>query len=69
MLEPQLILCLRSYTDWDTQDTLGLLVQRMGGWFEIRNDCVDYFVQKGRHQMLYLIDPALVRQPHLDCVK
>ena len=61
--------CLRSYTDWDIQDRLGFLAQRLGGWLSIRADCVDYFVPESYTYMLYMIDPNLVRHSHLDYIK
>lgn len=61
--------CLRSYTPWDTQDSLGFLCQRLHGWFSIRGDCVDYFVPQDRSYMLYLLDPNLKHNHHLDYIQ
>jgi hypothetical protein len=64
-----LYICLRSHQDWTTQDRLGLLAQRLGGWFTIRGDCVDYLVPQDRAYLLHLIDSELRRQQHLDHIQ
>ncbi len=63
-----LIHCLRSRSNWNLQDQLGFLTQRLNGWFSIRGDCVDYFVAEDRAYLLYLIDPQLERYSHLDYI-
>ena len=63
-----LYICLRSHQDWTTQDRLGFLAQRLGGWFSIRGDCVDYFVPQDRAYLLHLVDGELSRQLHLDYI-
>lgn len=66
---PILLTCLRSYSDWSTQDSLGFLCQRLGGFFSISAHCVDYYVPECHAYLLYMIDSELVRQRHLDYVK
>lgn len=60
--------CYRSYLPILEQDPLSLLVQRLGGWFTPRQDCVDYFVPESYAYMCYLLDSSLVRQAHLDYI-
>lgn len=68
MKDPVTYPCLRSYTDWPTQDQLSLMCQRLGGWMSIRRDCVDYWVPEQYSYMLYLIDANLVVQRGLDYI-
>ncbi len=63
-----LFICLRSRSDWSRIDSLGFLTQRLGGWFSIRQDCVDFFVPEDRAYMLSLIDGDLERILHLDYI-
>ena len=65
---PQYLHCLRSSANMDVQDRLGFLCQRLGGWFSIRGDCVDYFVPESKTYMMYLIDPDISRHWHMDYV-
>ena len=60
--------CLRSHSDWCTQDQLSLLTQRLNGWFSVRSDVIDYWVPEDRVYMLYMIDSNLTRQPTLDYI-
>ncbi len=60
--------CLRSASDWATQDQLGLLCQRLNGWFSVRSDVIDYWVPEDRAYMLYMIDANLTRQHTLDYI-
>ncbi len=60
--------CLRSHSDWTTQDQLSLLTQRLNGWFSVRSDVIDYWVPEDRAYMLYMIDANLTREPTLDYI-
>ena len=62
------IVCLRSYTDWPTQDQIGFLVQRLNGWFEPSLFDVEYYVPEDRAYMLYLIDPNIEPIPQRDYI-
>lgn len=60
--------CVRSRAAWHIQDPLSLLVQRLGGWLSIRVDSVLYWVPETHTYMLYLLDPQLEREDHLDYI-
>ncbi len=61
--------CLVSRATLSDQDTLSLLVQRVGGWFSVLPDLsVHYWVPEDRAYLLYTIDPLLEPLPRLDYV-
>ncbi len=61
--------CLVSRATLSDQDTLSLLVQRVGGWLSILPDLsVRYWVPEDRVYLLYLIDPLLEPLPRLDYI-
>ncbi len=64
-----LIHCLRSYSqDWNQLDTLGFLVQRLGGWISIGYLYVDFYVPENTSYMLWLVDDQLTRRLDLDYI-
>ena len=56
------LVCLISSASWDVQDSLGFLVQRLGGWFQPRLFDVQYWVPEDRAYLLYCIDADLERR-------
>ena len=65
--------CLRSCSDWATQDRLFQLTLRLKGWTAIRSQgsdyqVIDYWVPEDRAYMLYLIDSLLIDRPEENCI-
>lgn len=63
-----LMVCLRSFLPIEEQDSISLLVQRLNGWFTVRNNCVDYYIREDYAYMLHLCDSQLSRIPMLDLI-
>ena len=60
--------CLISGLPFEQQDDMSLFVQRVGGWFSIKRETVEYYIPERYAFMLYMYDPKLVRQSLLDYV-
>lgn len=60
--------CYHSYSNWDTIESLWLLVQTLNGFLSVQPLGVEFYVPERYGYMLYLIDAELIRRPSQDYI-